>query len=91
MLRLGWSHGNDEIINRQQAIEWFGLNTVGKSAARFDKAKLDYLNSIYLRDAENDKILDLLVPKLPSPLDDGAQQRLKHGITSLKQQSQYPE
>jgi glutamyl-tRNA synthetase len=44
LLRLGWSHGNEEIISDAQAIEWFGLDHVGKSPSRFDFAKLDNLN-----------------------------------------------
>src|SRR5690606_25654374 len=41
LLRLGWSHGDDEIISMEQAIEWFDLDAVGRSAARFDFAKLE--------------------------------------------------
>ena len=82
LLRLGWSHGNAEIIARQQAIEWFGLDAVGKSAARFDMAKLDYLNGIYLRNYENRKILDMLIPKLPNPLDAVSKKRLERGMTA---------
>jgi glutamyl-tRNA synthetase len=40
LLRLGWSHGDDEIISRDQAIEWFGLEAINKGAARFDMDKL---------------------------------------------------
>src|SRR5262245_45189906 len=41
LLRLGWSHGDDEIIDTAQAIEWFDVDAVGRSPARFDMAKLD--------------------------------------------------
>ena len=44
LLRLGWSHGDDEIISREQATEWFDLSSVGKSAARFDTDKLTSIN-----------------------------------------------
>ncbi|MFT5703531.1 MAG: glutamyl-tRNA synthetase, partial [Rickettsiales bacterium] len=44
LLRLGWSHGDDEIISDEQALEWFNLDHIGKSPARFDFAKLDNLN-----------------------------------------------
>ncbi|HVY99354.1 MAG TPA: glutamate--tRNA ligase [Dongiaceae bacterium] len=53
LLRLGWSHGDDEIISTQQAIAWFDLGAVGRSAARFDFAKLDSLNAHYLREADD--------------------------------------
>jgi len=51
LARLGWSHGDDEVFSREQLIELFDLNQVGKTAARFDQAKLDWLNAHYLREA----------------------------------------
>ena len=51
LLRLGWSHGDDEIISTAQAIEWFDLDAVGRAPARFDFAKLDNLNGHYIRAA----------------------------------------
>jgi glutamyl-tRNA synthetase len=50
LLRLGWSHGDDEIIPTSQAIEWFSLEGLGRSAARFDTKKLDSLNAHYMRE-----------------------------------------
>ena len=52
LLRLGWGHGDDEIIATEQAIEWFDLDAVGRSPSRFDFAKLDNLNGHYLRSAD---------------------------------------
>jgi glutamyl-tRNA synthetase len=49
LLRLGWSHGNDEIISREQAIEWFSLDHISKAPARFDLDKLLSLNHHYMR------------------------------------------
>jgi len=49
LLRLGWSHGDDEIIPTEQAIAWFNLESIGKSAARMDYKKLDNLNGHYIR------------------------------------------
>ena len=60
LLRLGWSHGDEEIISDTQAIEWFGLDKIGKSPARFDFAKLDYLNKYYISKKSPDELLDLL-------------------------------
>lgn len=48
LLRLGWSHGDDEFINRSQALEWFSLSGLGKSASTFDLAKLENLNAQYI-------------------------------------------
>ncbi|MEA2755906.1 MAG: glutamyl-tRNA synthetase, partial [Aliidongia sp.] len=52
LLRLGWGHGDDEIISTAQAIEWFDLPGIGSSPARLDFAKLDNLNGHYLREAD---------------------------------------
>ncbi len=56
LVRLGWSHGDDEIFSTQQAIDWFDLKDIGKSAARFDFAKLENLNGTYIRDADDDRL-----------------------------------
>ena len=64
LLRLGWSHGDDEIISRDNAIAWFDLKQVGKSPARFDFDKLADVNSHYLRDLEADTVWDLISPNL---------------------------
>lgn len=64
LLRLGWSHGDDEIISRKQAIEWFDLDAVGKSPSRFDFAKLENLNGHYMREADDARLADLTIKQL---------------------------
>ncbi len=64
LLRLGWGHGDDEIIGRDQAIEWFDLPQVGKSPSRFDLKKLENLNGHYIRAADDKRLADLVAPKL---------------------------
>jgi len=64
LLRLGWGHGDDEIISRDQAIEWFDLNHVGKSPSRFDFKKLENLNGHYIREADDGRLADLVAPRL---------------------------
>ena len=64
LLRLGWSHGDDEIISTEQAIEWFDIHAIGRAPARFDFAKLDSLNGHYIRAAEDDRLVALVVPRL---------------------------
>ena len=56
LLRLGWSHGDEEIIWTEQAIAWFDLDAVGRAPARFDFAKLDNLNGHYIRLAEDARL-----------------------------------
>jgi glutamyl-tRNA synthetase len=64
LLRLGWGHGDDEIIGREQAIEWFDLPQVGKSPSRFDFKKLENLNGHYIREADEERLARLVAPKL---------------------------
>ena len=66
LLRLGWGHGNDELISRDQAVEWFDIAHVGKSPSRFDLAKLLNLNAHYLREADDVRLAALVAEKLPA-------------------------
>ncbi|NRA73412.1 MAG: glutamate--tRNA ligase [Rickettsiales bacterium] len=63
LLRLGWGHGDDEIISMQQAIEWFNIKDVKKSPASLDFDKLLSLNAHYIKATENDKLVLLLQDK----------------------------
>jgi glutamyl-tRNA synthetase len=63
LLRLGWGHGDDEIISREQAIEWFDLDHVGKSPSRFDFKKLENLNGHYIREADDERLAQLVAPR----------------------------
>jgi len=69
LLRLGWGHGDDEIISREQAVDWFDLDHVGKSPSRFDFKKLENLNGHYMREAEDSRLVDLILPRLPTGAD----------------------
>ncbi|HLY43947.1 MAG TPA: glutamate--tRNA ligase [Stellaceae bacterium] len=64
LLRLGWSHGDDEIISTDDAVRWFDIADVGRAAARFDKAKLDNVNAHYIREADDDLLLRLMTERL---------------------------
>jgi len=64
LLRLGWSHGDAETIATTQAIEWFNLEAIGKSPSRFDMAKLENINSHYLKEREDDTLAIELKPYL---------------------------
>lgn len=65
LLRLGWSHGDDEIISQQQAIEWFNLEHISNSPARFDMEKLKSVNAHYMHLANKErKLLELVKPFL---------------------------
>jgi glutamyl-tRNA synthetase len=64
LLRLGWGHGDEEIISREQAITWFDIDHVGKAPSRFDFKKLEHLNGHYIRSADDEQLADLVIPKL---------------------------
>jgi glutamyl-tRNA synthetase len=62
LARLGWSHGDDELFSREQLVEWFDLEHVSQSPARFDPEKLKWLNSQYLKAADEEFLAGLARP-----------------------------
>lgn len=64
LLRLGWGHGDEEIISRDQAVEWFDIADVNKGASRFDLKKLLNLNGHYIREADDARLAGLVAPRL---------------------------
>ena len=91
LMRLSWGHGDDEIISTEQAIEWFGLDAVGRAAARFDVQKLESVNSHYIRQTDDATLTDLVLPRLTTLLDgklaEGAAGRVKMGMPGLKERA----
>jgi glutamyl-tRNA synthetase len=61
LARLGWGHGDDEIFSDAQAIEWFDVADVGKAPARLDWAKLGHVNNHYIRQADDARLLALVL------------------------------
>jgi glutamyl-tRNA synthetase len=92
LLRLGWSHGDDEIISTENAIKWFDLEHVGKSPSRFDTAKLSNLNGHYIRERDNESLTELTIPfvirELNRWLKDEEKALLLKAMESLKQRAQ---
>ncbi len=64
LARLGWSHGDDEIFSREQFLQWFNLDHLGKSAAQFDEAKLRWVNAQHLKAMSDDVLAQLVAPFL---------------------------
>ena len=62
LARLGWSHGDDEIFSREQFLQWFDLDHLGKSAAQFDEAKLRWVNAQHLKAMDNDALAQAVTP-----------------------------
>jgi glutamyl-tRNA synthetase len=65
LVRLGWSHGYDEIIALDDMIAWFDIADVNKGAARFDIRKLEALNGHYIRQSSDQRLLDACLAILP--------------------------
>ena len=88
LMRLGWSHGDDEIISTEQAIQWFDLDAVGRAPARFDFAKLDNLSGHYIRIAADERLCDLVAQRLEKilgqPLSGSHRARLLRAMPELK-------
>jgi len=96
LVRLGWSHGDDEIISTSQMIDWFDLTNIGRSPARFDFAKLEDLNGHYIRQTDDLELLkrieDILpyVPdgdKILEKLDANMRAKLLAALPSLKERA----
>ena len=83
LLRLGWGHGDDEIIGDAQAIEWFDLPGIGRAPARLDFAKLDNLNGHYLRQADDARLVDLLAERI-GPFNQAQRAILLAAMVGLK-------
>jgi glutamyl-tRNA synthetase len=90
LLRLGWSHGDDEIIPTAQAVEWFNFESIGKSAARMDYKKLDNLNGHYIREtADTTMVAEVtaFLAREKRTLSVTARQRLESAMPSLKERA----
>ena len=88
LLRLGWSHGDDEIIDTGDAIRWFDIADVGRGAARFDQAKLDSVNAHYIRAADDIRLVGLVAERLEMEfgraLSETDRRRLTDAMPGLK-------
>jgi glutamyl-tRNA synthetase len=64
LARLGWSHGDDEIFSREQFLQWFNLDHLGRSAAQFDEAKLRWVNAQHLKAMADEALAPLVATQL---------------------------
>ena len=69
LLRLGWGYGDEDVISRDRAIELFDIAGIGKSPSRFDLAKLQNLNGIYLREADDVRLASLVAERMDGTPD----------------------
>jgi glutamyl-tRNA synthetase len=64
LARLGWSHGDDEIFSREQLVDWFDVRHLSHSPAQWDAKKLAWINHHYIREADIDRLVRLVAPRL---------------------------
>ena len=64
LARLGWSHGDDEIFTREQFVQWFDLDHLGRSAAQFDEGKLRWVNAQHLKMTPDERLAPLVAEQL---------------------------
>ncbi|WP_115733810.1 glutamate--tRNA ligase [Aminobacter aminovorans] len=96
LARLGWSHGDDEVMSIENMIGWFAIEDVNKGAARFDFAKLEALNGVHMRQMDDQKLFDIFVATLPylpggdailGGLDDTRKAQLLAAMPGLKERA----
>ncbi len=91
LLKLGWAHGDEEIITMERAIEVFDFDGMNKAAAKFDYAKLENLNAHYMKEADNERLVELVSPFLQEKhdviLSEIGLSRLQQGMDGLKDRS----
>ena len=89
LLRLGWSHGDQEIFSTQEMIELFDLAEVNRAASAFDVDKLKWLNQHYIKEADSARLTDLLLEKLTlAGLDVSAGPPVERVVTALRERAQ---
>ena len=94
LARLGWSHGDDEIFSREQFLQWFNLDHLGRSAAQFDEAKLRWVNAQHLKAMADEALAALVAAQLEKrglPAAELADGRLPRICALLKKQKKKKE
>lgn len=72
LARLSWAHGDDEIFSLEQFVEWFDLDAISKSPAKFDPEKLSWVNQQYIKSADNARLVELARPFMAQDCCDAA-------------------
>jgi glutamyl-tRNA synthetase len=84
LARLGWGHGDDELFTREQAVEWFDIHDVGRAAARMDFKKLEHFNGIYIREADDSRLAEIVAPLMGRDMNADDMVKLAAAMPSLK-------
>lgn len=86
LARLGWGHGDDEIFSAEQFCAWFSVGHLSKSPAQFNSEKLAWLNNHYIKEADNGRLVSLLLPFLSDVSFENAP-KLEAVIALMKERS----
>jgi len=84
LVRLGWSHGDQEIFSPKELIEHFDFSAVGKSPAVFNPEKLLWLNAHYIKEASSERLMEEMKPLWPAGTNTGDAAFTKKVITDLQ-------
>jgi glutamyl-tRNA synthetase len=91
LLRLGWGHGDAEVLSREEAIRLFDIDGVGRAPSRMDYAKLTHLNGVWLRQADDERLTREVLQRLSArpdlTLDDRAADRIRTLMPGLKERA----
>ncbi|WP_027232617.1 glutamate--tRNA ligase [Phyllobacterium sp. UNC302MFCol5.2] len=96
LVRLGWSHGDDEIMSDAQMIEWFEISDINRGASRFDFQKLEAINGHYMRITDDTALVEAMIAILPemeggeailNRLNDTTRQQLVAAMPGLKERA----
>src|SRR5690606_2739712 len=96
LVRLGWSHGDDEVMSVEQMVEWFDIDDINKGAARFDFQKLEALNGVHMRQMDDRELTRIFLQTLPyldggeaflAKLDDARREQLVNAMPGLKERA----
>lgn len=96
LVRLGWSHGDDEIMSTQEMIEWFDIGDINKGAARFDFKKLEAINGQYIRAGDDEALFESAIAILPeieggekiaARLDEKHRRQFRDAMPGLKERA----
>ncbi|WP_336486637.1 glutamate--tRNA ligase [Methylobacterium nigriterrae] len=96
LVRLGWSHGDQEVFSTGEMISAFDLKSIGRSPARFDFAKLENLNGLYIRNSQDTALVDAIETVLPTigaerglaaPLPPDLRAKLTSAMPGLKERA----
>ncbi len=96
LARLGWSHGDDEVMSTEDMVRWFDIVDVNRGASRFDFAKLEALNGVHMRQTPDRELLDALIETLPhlpianelsAGIDEALKEKLLAAMPGLKERA----